>query len=81
MCYLENGIILLKKKGFKLRIKILETDYTPTNIAVASARSRYVGKSIVEPEKVENWNKKMSYWILFLKQDIIQLCNIIILLF
>jgi len=41
-----------------LRIKILETDYTPTNIAVASARSCYVGKSIVEPEKVENWNKK-----------------------
>ena len=39
-------------------IKILHTNYKPTNIAVASARSCYVGKRIIKPEDVENWDKK-----------------------
>ena len=41
-----------------MNIKILETNYKPTNIAVASARSCYVSKGIVNPENVESWDKK-----------------------
>ena len=41
-----------------MKITILDTNYKPTNIAVASARSCYVSKGIVKPEDVEEWSKK-----------------------
>jgi len=41
-----------------MKIKILDTNYKPTNIAVGSARSCYFGKGIVTPEKAEKWDKK-----------------------
>ena len=41
-----------------MKIRILETNYKPTDIAVGSARSCYFGKNIVTPEEVKNWSKK-----------------------
>ena len=41
-----------------MKVKILNTNYKPTDIAVASARSCYTGKGIVEIEDVQNWDKK-----------------------
>ena len=41
-----------------MKIRILETNYKPTDIAVGSARSCYFGKNIVTPEEVKNWPKK-----------------------
>ncbi len=41
-----------------MKIKILNTNYKPTDIAVASARSCYTGKGIVNVEDVKNWDKK-----------------------
>jgi len=41
-----------------MKVKILNTNYKPTDIAVASARSCYFAKHIVTPEEVTNWNKK-----------------------
>jgi len=41
-----------------MKLKILNTNYKPTDIAVASARSCYFGKNIVKPEDVVNWDKK-----------------------
>ena len=41
-----------------MRLKILKTIYKPTDIAVGSARSCYVGKKIITPEEVQNWDKK-----------------------
>jgi len=43
-----------------MNIKILETNYKPTDIAVGSARSCYFGKNIVTPESASNWDKKNS---------------------
>jgi len=43
-----------------MKIKILETNYKPTDIAVGSARSCYYSKGIVTPQKAENWDKKNS---------------------
>jgi flavin-dependent thymidylate synthase len=39
-------------------IKILQSGYKPTDIAVGSARSCYFGKNIVTPEMASNWDKK-----------------------
>ena len=41
-----------------MKITILDTNYKPTSIAVASARSCYVSKGIVKPKEVEEWSKK-----------------------
>jgi len=41
-----------------MNIKILETNYKPTDVAVGSARSCYFGKNIVTPEMASNWDKK-----------------------
>ena len=41
-----------------MKLKILSTNYKPTDIAVASARSCYFGKHIVAPEDVKEWPKK-----------------------
>jgi len=41
-----------------MKIKILQTNYKPTDIAVGSARSCYFGKHIITPEDVVNWDKK-----------------------
>ncbi len=43
-----------------MELKILDTNYKPTDIAVGSARSCYFGKNIVTPESASNWNKKTS---------------------
>ena len=41
-----------------MKIKILDLNYKPTDIAVGSARSCYYGKKIVTPEEAQNWEKK-----------------------
>ena len=41
-----------------MRVKILDLDYKPTDIAVGSARSCYFGKHIITPEDVAKWDKK-----------------------
>ena len=41
-----------------MKIKILKTNYKPTDIAVGSARSCYFGKNIVTPESAGEWDKK-----------------------
>ncbi|RUM56160.1 MAG: thymidylate synthase [Nautilia sp.] len=41
-----------------MKIKILDLNYKPTDIAVGSARSCYFGKNIITPEMAENWDKK-----------------------
>ena len=41
-----------------MKVKILNSNYKPTDIAVASARSCYTSKGIVEIEDVKNWDKK-----------------------
>jgi len=41
-----------------MNIKALSSFYLPTDIAVASARSCYFGKSIVTPESIKNWDRK-----------------------
>jgi len=41
-----------------MKIKILDLNYKPTDIAVGSARSCYFGKNIVTPEMAQNWDKK-----------------------
>ena len=41
-----------------MNIKALNSSYLPTDIAVASARSCYFGKSIVTPESIKNWHRK-----------------------
>jgi flavin-dependent thymidylate synthase len=41
-----------------MKIKILKTNYKPTDIAVASARSCYVSKGIIKPDDVKEWSKK-----------------------
>jgi len=43
-----------------MKVEILKTENKPTDIAVASARSCYVGKGIVDIENVKNWDKKNS---------------------
>jgi len=43
-----------------MKIKILDTNYKPTDIAVGSARSCYFGKGIVTPDSASNWDKKNS---------------------
>jgi flavin-dependent thymidylate synthase len=39
-------------------VKALDSKYTPTDIAVGSARSCYFGKHIITPNYVTNWDKK-----------------------
>ncbi len=39
-------------------VKALDSKYTPTDIAVGSARSCYFGKHIITPNDVTNWDKK-----------------------
>ena len=41
-----------------MKLQILKTNYKPTDIAVASARSCYFGKHIVKPEDVKEWGKR-----------------------
>ena len=41
-----------------MKLTILKTNYKPTDIAVGSARSCYVGKHIITPESVKKWDKK-----------------------
>jgi len=41
-----------------MKLKALQTNYKPTDIAVGSARSCYFGKNIVTPENAAKWDKK-----------------------
>ena len=43
-----------------MELKILDTNYKPTDIAVGSARSCYFAKNIVTPESASSWDKKNS---------------------
>jgi len=41
-----------------MKIKALNSFYSPTDIAVASARSCYFGKYIITPKSIKNWDRK-----------------------
>lgn len=41
-----------------MKVTALKSHYTPTDIAVGSARSCYFGKHIITPEEAQGWDKK-----------------------